>query len=308
MRATLREPARPADGACSVLSEQLGEALAGTSAVAEYWLCLEQPGPWGREAITESHLDHAIGEELSSRSAGTGVRILLIRRPGEHPDIHLPRPRRVYLASTRPGAAVVEKATVHDPKELLDLDFAAIGAGRPAGLGQVMESPLLLVCTNGRRDLCCALLGRPIAGELAMRHGDTVWEATHLGGHRFSPTALVLPTGYSYGRLDVPSAEAVLASAARGDVRLARCRGRSTWSRPGQAAELAVRERIGELRADALTVTPDLLVRHVDGRSWQVTVEERPALPPRPESCGKAPGSPATYVVTGMAVDPPVQC
>lgn len=292
--------ARPDEAACSRLSALLGEPIAGTAAVARHWLCVEQPGPWGRDAITESHLDIAIGEELARRSEGTGVRVVLIRRPGSHADTHLPRPRRVYLASTHPGATTLEQATVHDPKELLDLDLAAIGAGGPAGLGSRLTTPLLLVCTNGRRDVCCALLGRQLAGALAARHADAVWECTHLGGHRFAPTALALPTGYAYGRLDVPAAERVLAAAAAGEVVLPGNRGRSTWSRPEQAAELAVRELIGELRADALTVDGDLLVRHRDGRGWQVTVAERPATPARPESCGKTPGTPTTYVVTGV--------
>ena len=41
-----------------------------------------------------------------------------------------------------------------------------------------------------------------VTAALARVFPDEVWECTHLGGHRFAPTALVLPTGYSYGRLD----------------------------------------------------------------------------------------------------------
>jgi hypothetical protein len=300
MTPPVRPAASPDPGACSSLSAALDEPLAGTSAVARAWLCLEQPGPWGRDALVESHLEHSVGVELMRRSEGTGVRVVLIRRPGAHADTRLPRARRVYLATTRPGGTALWQGTVGDPKELLDLDLAAIGAGQPAGFGARRSDPLLLVCTNGRRDVCCALLGRPIAGTLAQRHPDAVWECAHIGGHRFAPTAVVLPGGYSYGRVDVPSAERVLAAAARGDVVVDGCRGRSTWPRPGQAAELAVRALIGEAGADALTVD-GTEVRHADGRSWRVAVEERPALPPRPESCGKAPGSPGTYVVTGVS-------
>ena len=57
------------------------------------------------------------------------------------------------------------------------------------------------MCTNGRRDRCCALLGRPLAAEIVAAGHSEVWEVTHLGGHRFSPTMLVLPHGYAYGRL-----------------------------------------------------------------------------------------------------------
>ena len=44
-------------------------------------------------------------------------------------------------------------------------------------------------------------LDDPDAGEDA-----TVVEVSHLGGHRFAPTMLVLPTGYAYGRLDLDTA------------------------------------------------------------------------------------------------------
>jgi hypothetical protein len=278
----------------------LHEPLAGTSAVAEHWLCVEQPGPWGRDALVQSHLDGAVADELARRADEAGVRVVLIRRPGNHADTHLPRPRQVYFATTSPGRTRLDATTILDPKELLDLDLPGLAAGRAAGPGFRQAAPLLLVCTNGRRDVCCALVGRPIAGTLAERHPDSVWECTHIGGHRFAPTALTLPTGYSYGRLDAQTAAEVLAAAGAGRVVLAGNRGRSTWSRPGQAAELAVRELVGEVGPDALSVSPELLVRHVDGRRWLVTVEERVATPARSESCGKAPGTPTAYVVTAI--------
>jgi hypothetical protein len=86
------------------------------------------------------------------------------------------------------------------------------------------------------------------------------------------------------------------------------CRGRSSWDRPGQAAELAVRTLTGETGADALTVhTTELpsggagtgapptgtdgwrsVVGHADGRRWQVRVAAGVTLPPSPASCGAA--------------------
>jgi hypothetical protein len=280
---------------CSAVAEAIGEPLAGTAATARTWLCLEQPGPWGRDALAASHLDDAVARELVRLSAGTGVRVVLIRRPGSHPDRHRPVPRHVYLAHTSPGRTWLERTTVQDPKELLDLDFARAGAGAPGGLGSSSPEKLLLVCTNGRRDVCCALLGRPVAAALAGTHGEAVWECTHIGGHRFSPTAVLLPTGYAYGRLDVAAATRLLDGGP--GVVTAGCRGRSTWPLPGQAAELAVREREGVSDPDALAV--EVLPRsasewvatvsHVDGRVWQVTVVERELAPPRAASCTAGP-------------------
>ncbi|MGW5049679.1 sucrase ferredoxin [Actinokineospora sp. NPDC004072] len=287
---------------CSAVSMMAAENPAGTAAVAATWLCVEQPGPWGAEALTGSHLDPGLGAELAARVAGTGVRVVLVRRPGPHADRHRPLPRRVFLAHTAPGRSFVRSATLNDPKELLDLDFAAAGAGSPAGFGAPAEGRLLLVCTNGRRDVCCAVLGRPAAAALAAVHGEQVWEATHLGGHRFAPTALVLPTGYAYARVDEAVGAALLREPG---VVLAGCRGRSTWSAPGQAAELAVRELTHTLDPDVLVVRePErvegewrVVVAHEDGRAWRVTVAEVVGAP-RAVSCGAAAKAVVEHVVT----------
>ena len=290
---------------CSAISADLAEPQAGTAAVATAWLCLEQSGPWGRDALLDSHLDPALGAELVRRTAGTGVRVVLIRRPGRHADEHVPQRRRVYLASCRPGDTWLEQADVSSPEELLELDFAALGAGRSTGSGTPVATPLLLVCTNGRRDVCCALFGRPIAAELAARHPDAVWECTHTGGHRFAPTGVLLPSGYLYGRLDTEFGESLLTSP---DVVVDRCRGRSSWSKVGQAAEVAVRRRTGE-RRDVLDVdveqarddrTWTVVVRHRDGREWQAGVAEQQLPPARPTSCGKEPAIPTALVVTSV--------
>lgn len=279
---------------CSVFADRTGEPLAGTSATAATWLAIEQPGPWGRDALSASHLDDGVARELTMASAGTGVRIVLIRRPGSHPDRHRPVPRVVYLAHTAPGRTRLERTLVADPKELLDLDFAGAGAGHPGLLGTAVTDPLLLVCTNGRRDVCCAVRGRPIAAALAPAFGEQVWECTHIGGHRFAPTAVLLPTGYSYGRLTTESATRLLT----GGPTVTDCRGRSTWPAQGQVAELAVRDRSGVSDPDAFTVTGTVPhddgwlvdVTQTDGRVWQVAVTQREVVAQRPASCGKAPG------------------
>ncbi|SDK32129.1 sucrase ferredoxin [Streptomyces indicus] len=320
---------------CATASRDLDEPLAGTAATATTWLLLEQPGPWGAKALTSSHLDPALGAALEAAAAGTGVRVALIRRPGRHADCHSPAERRVYAAHVRPGTdgtnsadetgahsgTWLHTAVITDPARLLTLDFAALGRGEVASFdaeltgGAHTGEPLALVCTNGKRDRCCALLGRPLAAELAAAGANGTWEITHLGGHRFSPTLLVLPYGYAYGRLDSAAVKEVLAAVREGRVVTDGCRGNSAWDRPGQAAELAVRTAVGEERAGVLSVlrsetvtAPDAdaaprwetTVAHTDGRAWSVTVAQGAALPPRPESCGGALGSPARMDVVAV--------
>jgi hypothetical protein len=307
---------------CATASRDLDEPLAGTAATARTWLLLEQSGPWGAKALTSSHLDPELGRALEAAADGTGVRIALIRRPGRHADFHTAARRRVYAAHVDPRSSRtwLHSAVTEDPAQLLQLDFAALGKGdhhsfdRALGAAPHTGAPLALVCTNGKRDRCCALLGRPLAAELTAAGEPGAWEVTHLGGHRFSPTLLVLPHGYAYGRVGTDEVRRVLAAAAAGRVVVDGCRGSSAWDRPGQAAELAVRSASGEDRAGVLSVvrtedvvrTPgaaprwDVVVAHTDGRRWRVTVAQGASLPPRPESCGAALASPARMDVIAV--------
>ncbi|MEU3794053.1 sucrase ferredoxin [Streptomyces fructofermentans] len=299
---------------CAKVSRDLEEPLAGTAATARTWLLIEQPGPWGADALTSSHLDPVLGRALEKAAEGTGVRIALIRRPGRHADCRTISERRVYAAHTAPGNTWLHQAVTSDPRRLLDLDFAGLGAGLPGTFDSALDGrphtgePLALVCTNGKRDRCCALLGRPLAAELAASGVEGVWEVTHLGGHRFSPTVLVLPSGYAYGRAEAHAVKEVLQGVREGRVVTEGCRGSSAWERPGQAAELAVRTAAHEYAAGVLAVVGtagaaprwEVTVAHTDGRRWLVTVARGASLPPRPESCGSALGSPARMDV--MAV------
>jgi hypothetical protein len=294
---------------CATASLELSEPLAATAATAATWLLVEQTGPWGAKALTGSHLDPDLGRALEAACADTGVRVALIRRPGRHADC-LPTARReVVVAHTVPGRSWVRRTSVTDPAGLLALDFTALGAGDHGGFGtEHAGGPLALVCTNGRRDRCCALLGRPLAAELAAAGHSEVWEVTHLGGHRFSPTMLVLPYGYAYGRLTAESAKEVLAATAAGHMAPQWARGCSGWDRPGQAAELAVRELTGETRVDVLTLAQQpagagrwlVAVSHSDGRRWEAEVLQGASEPPRPESCGKADATPARMDVAAV--------
>ncbi|MCC3771385.1 sucrase ferredoxin [Streptomyces sp. UNOC14_S4] len=297
---------------CATASRQLSEPLAGTAATARTWLLLEQPGPWGADALATSHLDPAVARALDEAAAGTGVRIALIRRPGRHADCHRPTTQRVFVAHTAPGRSWIRTAEIADPAVLASLDLAALGAGEHGGLWEPYEGdPLVFVCTNGKRDRCCALLGRPLAAELVSAGGIETWEVTHIGGHRFAPTLFVLPYGYAYGRVTAHGVKDVLEAARDGRIVTEQCRGRSAWARPAQAAELAVRELTGEDGADALDVPRgepvegaaghwSVTVTHVDGRAWRVLIEQGAAEPPRPESCGKALGTPARMDVVAV--------
>ena len=102
---------------------------------------------------------------------------------------------------------------------------------------------------------------------------------------------VVLPSGVQLGRVSVAEAAGVAAALAAGRIPLERYRGRTLYTAPVQAAEIAVRralslDRIGDLRL--LSHEADVVRFAAGGREAAVRVEEIPG-PIVPASCGAEP-------------------
>ncbi len=307
--------ATPEPDACSVGFDLAGVSAYGTAARATFFIALEQSGPWGRDAATQSHLVAAVGRSLSAACADRGGRLSLIRRPGRHADDAHCVDHTAYLAWAGTDPWLL-RLSVTDPATILDLDLDALARGNRDGVlasapGAEPAEPILLVCTNGRRDVCCAVRGRPVALEAAAGNPGRVWEASHTGGHRFAPTGVLLPHGATLARLDAELCTELLERAAtdqlpEGVLGPRHDRGRSALTAPEQAAESHVRHEAGITDLGALVVTHvaitastrtavaesdgtgTFVVQHRDGRRWRVALERR-ARVDLPESCGKVP-------------------
>ena len=228
---------------CATLSRALSEPLYGTASRVQGWVLLEQPGPWGREAVTESRLDPDLGRALDRAAAAAHLRLLLIRRPGRGAS----QPHACFVAHTSRGRRWLERRRLDDPAELLELDMAAVVAGERPGFGEEVAEPLYLVCTNGRHDRCCATYGRPLALALAAGHGELIWESSHVGGDRFAGNLVCLPDGHYFGRVGPADADRVVGLHRKGSIDLAHWRGCCTDPPVVQAAEWFARRRTGLL-------------------------------------------------------------
>jgi hypothetical protein len=248
---------RDASFRCSTASVLREESSVGTATNVRAFLLVEHPGPWGVDALRDARLPDGLGEALARAAKAARVRPLLVRRPDRstHAD-----GIRVFAAFAHPSQPWTETTVLADPHQLLELDLAALGAGRSPGLTPY-DGTLLCVCTHGRHDACCAERGRPVAAALAAARPDQAWEVSHIGGDRFAGNMLVLPHGLYYGRLDASSALAVADARARGELELDHLRGRSSYAMPVQFAEIALRRRLGEIRDGRV----ELVSRRVDG-------------------------------------------
>ena len=173
----------------------------------------------------------------SRRGSGTGVGVTVWERPVGTVGPY--RGRRWVADDTQvPGLIdALVGGSVHD-----ELFPPSVPPVRPA-------PPTLLVCTHGRRDVCCGSLGVGLISSLDLPAGSgiEVRRCSHTGGHRFAPTALTFPDGMAWAHLDddlvrelvrrdaPPSA--ALVAAGRGAAQLA--------TGPEQAADRAAWARFG---------------------------------------------------------------
>ena len=264
---------------CAVAALHRGDPMAGTAAPAAGFLLIEQPGGWGRQALTGSRLDPQVGAAVSARAIARGLRALLIRRPGRHDE---PARRRWAVVSSRPGREPAWWGEFDADDELRHLPLDG-SAGRPS------HAPFFLVCTHGRHDTCCAVEGRPVAAALDLLRPGAVWECSHVGGDRFAANVLAMPQGLYYGRVAAGDAAALVAAHEAGETIPALLRGRSTAAPAAQAAMLHVARTRGQTRIDA--VHPAGTIHLGDGR-WQVRVraEGRNLIVTVQASAGPVPG------------------
>lgn len=303
---------------CSHISLAAGEPLAGTAvADTDRFIAIEHFAPWGRSGLEDSELPEAVLTRLSELSRRhPRLRVQLVRperaepRPGaDGSPATAPRDpsrTRIWFAECgdRPALYGLSLASLDGFLEL-SLDGWLRGEVPPPG---VLEAePLYLVCVHGKRDRCCALFGLPVYRALSEQAGERVLQTTHLGGHRFAATLLTLPAGICYGRV-LPDEAAPLVSATREDRLhdLARVRGRVAYGSEAQAAEVLLRQRLGETRRDALqhhsterAADGSIVVRFVEregGHEHEVALA-REVMPAMPQSCGAEP-KPAKRLVS----------
>lgn len=190
---------------CTNQTAALGEPPAGSAGSAERYILVDLPLPWPKK----------IDDHPAIRVATNG-RILAING-GERSDL------ATVISYERPAgpfAGFRRHETTVAPADVGDV-LIAINAGDLSGL----EPPStdvdadhaehddiidVLVCTHGSRDRCCGNLGARLFMELddRRRHGEwdervRVWRTSHIGGHRFAPTAMTFPDAMSWAWLDV---------------------------------------------------------------------------------------------------------
>ncbi len=182
--------------------------MLGTASTIDRWLLIEHDGPWGADALRDARLPGGLRAFLRRAERELGIRVLLIRR---HRRSNERGTTTVAAVSTGSADPWIERAELPDPSALSELDLGPLATGVGVGWDR-SDRPAFVVCTQGRRDPCCAERGRPLAAALARRHPDETWESTHVGGDRFAGNLVIFPEGLYFGRVEPDDADRVIAS------------------------------------------------------------------------------------------------
>lgn len=254
---------------CSANSRDVAEPLWGTARHTERWLLIEYPGAWPAKVLKSGVLPPAMMKQLDAQQqAFSSFHTLFIRQSHTRSG-----PLRAFLVDCREESASIQRLEFDDYEQLAAMDL--VGAWQGSGRQKAPEPALYLVCTHGTHDKCCAKFGLPVYASLTARYQDQVWEASHLGGHRFAANVIAFPTGVCYGRVTTASAVAVIERDERGELDLPHYRGRFSLAPPVQAAEYFIRKRLSlpklaDLRLDGATK----LAPSASGDRWSVSFRD----------------------------------
>ncbi|MGH9139125.1 MAG: sucrase ferredoxin [Acidimicrobiales bacterium] len=250
-------PASARDLRCSAFARAEHLDPVGSAGDYDGYLLLEWPLPWSRDLADDEALaplsEVLVGNRLRLQglvplfSDERARRAVLYRRAGSNPDDgfrQFERAERVVPADRLLDAAV---------------ELVTTGNGDP-DWERASITDDVLVCTHGKRDVCCGSMGMSLVQELSQdparsrlrglnaSSGGTVrlWRTSHTGGHRFAPTAIVLPQGTAWAYADADLLRRVVRRQGALDDALARYRGcAGVGPAPVQAVEREAFRHVG---------------------------------------------------------------
>lgn len=232
---------------CSALAAAADAPLCGTAVPVDIWLLIEYPRPWKPKALEDNDLVEASRKHILAlpdkvaELTGKKLRVQFIKQASSA-DVEFPR---VMLAAYGELALVELK----NYSAIAELDIAAIARGELPG-GKRVDKSIFLVCTNGQRDVCCARFGLPLFEQMRLDIEDRVWQTTHIGGHRYAPNLVCLPSGLVYGFVAPDEALDVVTQTDSDQVILSKLRGRASLPEVAQAAEYFARVALERTQND----------------------------------------------------------
>lgn len=259
---------------------------------------LEYPFPWGRKAFEESTLASPVKNLLSNLLDETPQSKLLFIKNRE--SLFSDR-ISFFVGVGSERQPQLYRFALRNYEDLLDIDVRALLAGDQLPNAPVYSAPIYLVCTNGKRDPCCAKFGLQVYDHLVEAQqrvedqAGAVWQTTHVGGHRFAANVVCFPHGIYFGRVTGDEARLLVDRYQSGQILLDRYRGRACYQPVVQAAEYFLRNHTAEPAISAFshtwtqTVGPDRWNVQFASRSqaieYRLSITSEPSHSPVYKSC-----------------------
>lgn len=200
---------------CSDHSRCAQEDPIGTASPIETYVLLEASLPWAASAWDTPNIPSLLRETIAHIQAHhPRTRCLLINQ-----DRTRFRRQRSLIVYQRQGRSLVSRFdryefVIERPEEAIGI-LQNFFAKRFSTRFITRPTQDVLICTHGSHDQCCARHGNPFYVQAqrmvkSLSEDVQVWRCSHFGGHRFAPTAITLPDGRVYARLDSFSLKSIL--------------------------------------------------------------------------------------------------
>ena len=188
------------------------EAPIGSASGFSRAFLFEVPLPWTRIPLETPHIPTSITDAIEEFQAMQGKVSVYLLAPDPAYAVDGARlidiqvidgeiNKREIIASDGDIASVIQSLAHNEPLP----DAATID---PTPWRDVA------ICTHGSRDACCATFGAPMYLKMHISAKSVpntrVWRCSHLGGHRFAPTMIDLPSGRVWGLVDDAAARGIL--------------------------------------------------------------------------------------------------
>lgn len=254
---------------CSDYSRTLGEPAFATAPRIEAWILLEYPYVHPAKALPQSSLHENIKAHLSAALDDIPhSRLLMIKKSNRVPQTGLD----LFLVFSGSDDPRMTRFQMNDYSEIQSIDLQASFTELANQPDRGDTTPLILVCTNGKRDACCARNGLPLFNEMKKHNRVNVWQSSHIGGHRFAANVISLPHGIYYGRVPLTGARLFVERCMNGEIDLPSYRGRTRYTAEQQAAEYLLRQQTGNKAIEDL---PMLDSTQAGEDRWQVRFKSR---------------------------------
>jgi (2Fe-2S) ferredoxin len=216
-----------------------------------------------QSALEKASLPDAVKAGVqAAETAMPGLALFFIRR------INPTQPPFIYVAITAEAQPRLYRALQSDVNFFGSLPALLTEGQSGMGVQWLHAEPLYLICTDGKRDRCCAKFGLPIYNEAKTLMGNRARQSSHIGGDRFAPTLVRLPEGLYYGHLTTPDVRTIIDAHGARRVYLPKYRGRMCYDFVVQAADYFLRDITATTDWDAFPFDRSELLRE---NVWRVT-------------------------------------